>query len=254
MITVDNISLSFADMGLFDTKEPWLHPDVTVPTYEIVYVTEGEVHIAEGDNEYHLQRGDMLLLDADVNHRGIKQSFGRTTFFWLHYTVSNPAELGFPKLSRPDEALVSAVLRELLHLSLTSRKLAEITLARLLFECTQEKSQGNRRAYEIDEYIRLNSDKVLTVGQVAEHFSLSPDHVSRLLRSQFGFDGKTAIVKRRIHYIKSILMNTEKPIKLVADECGFEDENSFVKFFKYHEKTTPTAFRNRFYQIRMNKK
>ena len=40
----------------------------------------------------------------------------------------------------------------------------------------------------------------------------------------------------------------------IALQCGFDDENKFVKFFKYHEGITPTQFRNRFFHVHMNSK
>ena len=254
MITVDKLNLEFSEIGLFDTKAEWTHPDATVSTYEIIYVTEGQVHICEGDEEYHLERGDMLLLEPDVRHKGCRTSHGRTAFYWLHYKLYGEQSLPLPKLSRPPEADVLSALRELLHLSAVSKRLSDIALAKLLFELIEERRSGNTRAHEIDEFIRVNSSAPLTVSEVAEHFRLSADHIARLLKREFGYDTKTAIVRRRMLYLKSALLNTDMTLKEIAEECGFEDENSLVKFFKYHEKTTPTAFRNKFFHILKNNK
>lgn len=254
MIAIDNIKIDFSGMGLFDTKEPWSHPDVTVSTYEIIYVTEGFVHIAEGDTVYHLCRGDMLILSPNVNHRGVGESRGRTSFYWLHFFIEGSEELKLPKLSRPNEAEALSALRELMHISAISKRLSDVCLAKLLIELTEERRSGNSRAHEIDEYIRVNSRRPLTVGEIAEHFRLSADHVARLLKREFGYDTKTAIVKRRMLFIRSALINTDKSVKEIAEACGFEDENAFVKFFKYHEKTTPTQYRNRYFYIRKNDK
>ena len=254
MITIDNINIEFSSIGLFDTKEDWCHPNATVSTYEVIYVTEGLVNIAEGEEQYTLSKGDMLLLDAGITHRGTAVSHGRTGFYWLHFNISDMGALHLPKLSHPEPSVMLNAMRELMHLSVASRRLCEIALAKLLFECAEERTVGNSRAYEIDEYIRVHSEAPLTVTQVAEHFSISPDHMSRLLKRQFGYDAKTAIVKRRLHLIKSCLINTDKVLKEIAEECGFEDENALVKFFKYHEKITPTAFRNKFFYIHTNSK
>ena len=254
MITVDNIKIDFSDMGLFDTKDVWSHPAVTVSTYEIIYVTDGYVHIAEGDREYHLCRGDMLLLEPNINHRGIKESVGKTGFYWLHFYMEGFDDMPIPKLSKPNEAETLSSMRELMHISAVSKRLSDIYLGKFIFELTEERKSGNTRAHEIDEYIRVNSSGNLTVKDVAEHFRLSADHVARLLKREFGYDTKTAIVKRRLLFIRSALINTDKSIKEVAEECGFEDENTFVKFFKYQEKTTPTAFRNKFFYIKTNNK
>lgn len=254
MITVDNTNIEFSGMGLFDTKATWRHPVACVSTYEIIYVIEGQVHISEGESEFHLEKGDMLILEPNITHRGCRESEGRTAFYWLHYTISNAKALPLPKLSRPSAADIIPALKELIHLSAVSKRLSDISLAKLLFELVEDRGRGNSRAHEIDEYIRLNSASPLTVTEVADYFSLSADHIARLLKREFGYDTKTAIVRRRMMYLKSTLINTDKTLKEIAWECGFEDENALVKFFKYHENTTPTAFRNKFFYLYKNNK
>ena len=41
-------------------------------------------------------------------------------------------------------------------------------------------------------------------------------------------------------------------MKQIASELGFSNENLFIKFFLYHEKITPTAFRSRYYNTHLN--
>lgn len=254
MITVNGIDLTYSNMGLFDSDKEWIHPTVTVDTYEIVYVVEGQVHIREGERRFDLSKGDLLVLEPGVEHGGTEPSYGRTSFYWMHYRCSAPEKLALPKQFAPDEVDTLRTLGELMHLQQADPVIAELTLARFLFECGKEAEYGNKKVREIAAYIRANSRFPLSVAEVAERYGYSPDHLSRMFKREFGYDAKTAIVKNRLEYIESRLLNSEYSIKEIAAQCGFEDENAFVKFFKYHTKTTPTLFRNKFFHVHINSK
>ena len=252
MLNINGIELKSSKMGLFDCDNEWIHPTVTVGTFEVIYVTEGEVHIREGERCYDLGKGDMLLLEPNVEHGGTQVSHGRTSFYWLHYHYSDREALGFPKESRPDAVEVLRTLGELIHLQQADPVLYELTLARFLFACGRETVYGDKRANEIAAYIRAGSRRALTVADLAERFGYSTDHLSRLMKREFGYDAKTAIVKGRLAYIESCLINSVRSIKEIAADCGFEDENAFVKFYKYHTGKTPTMFRNQYFHTHIN--
>jgi len=254
MITFNGVQLQYSNMGLFDSNLDWIHPTVTVKTYEIIYVVEGEVHIREGEDAYDLEKGEMLLLAPNVEHSGTRHSFGRTSFYWLHFHCSDLAAIGFPKRCKPNESATLRILVELMHLQQANPLVAELSFARFLLECGRESERGNRRIAEICEYIRINSGRNLTVTEVAERFGYSADHLSRLLKKELCVDAKTAIVRYRMEYIESRLLNSDYSVKEIAAQCGFEDENSFVKFFKYHAGTTPSYFRNKYYHVHINNK
>ena len=64
MISIDGkINVAFSNMGLFDTEADWIHPTVTINTYELIFVTEGEVKIREKEKNFRFKKGDMLLLE-----------------------------------------------------------------------------------------------------------------------------------------------------------------------------------------------
>ena len=69
MITLDNkVNLTFSNMGLFDTESPWTHPVVTIDSFELIFVTEGTVSLYEGDKNFELNKGEMILLFPGVTH------------------------------------------------------------------------------------------------------------------------------------------------------------------------------------------
>ena len=253
MLNINGINLEFSNMGLFESDGAWIHPTVTVDSYELIYVVAGDVFLREGNDEYHLASEEMLLLEPNREHGGTAVSHGYTSFYWLHFYTDTPDAFSLPKRSKPSDG-IKRQLAELMHLQGTNRTVAELTFARFLLELNHKIEFGSRRAYEITEFIRINAHRPLTVRDVANRFGYSPDHLSKILKREFGYDTKTIIVKKRIEYIESMLINTDYSIKEISQQCGFDDENKFVKFFKYHTSTTPSQFRNRYFYVHMNSK
>lgn len=255
MIMIQDTKLNFVYMGLFESRDEWIHPTVTVDTYEIIFVTAGCVHIRERDKVYHVKKGEMLLLDAGVEHGGVEISYDKVSFYWLHFETDKICFFNIPKTSIPNSIRPERVFREIMQYNQRGETvLAELTLGRFLLECGASVERHNKIAYEISEYIRISSDKKITVEDISARFGYAPDHISRLLKTEFGVGAKTLIIEKRLAYIESVLINTNGPIGVIAEKCGFDDENAFLKFFKYHEKITPTQFRNEFYRVHMNSK
>ena len=253
MIQLNETALSFVVIGLFDRWESWIHPTITVETYELIFVTEGQVHIREGEQIYHLKKGDLLLLDPFVEHGGVEASEGHTAFYWLHFHTDNINLFSLPKQSCPDFVRTLRVMKELMQCrEQDSKTVAELILGRFLMEGGTPVVRKSKTAHEIAEYIRIHAAKPLRVEEVADHFGYATDHLSRILRNEFGKSAKTVILEQRLSLIESRLLNTNDTVKEIAKECGFEDENIFVKFFKYHEQVTPTQVRNEFFRVHMN--
>jgi len=95
----------------------------------------------------------------------------------------------------------------------------------------------------IREYIDANSDHELTITDIAAHFNYSTRYISRIFR-RFHNDGiKNYIVSARINQIKLILMTTDLTLKEISEKLGFRDYKLMLKYYTYHEKMSPTAFR-----------
>ena len=141
-----------------------------------------------------------------------------------------------------------------MHDAQTDRRMAEARLCLLLLQLGSGREYRNRQAYETEEYLRLHAAEPLTVAAVAARFGYSPDHLSRVYRKEFGRDLKSGIVRHRLEFMEARLANTDDTLKSLAGQCGFEDENAFVKFFRYHAGLTPTEYRNRFFRVHRNEK
>ena len=256
MIKIGDIEMEFVYMGLFTTTDPWMHPIVTEKTYEIIYVTAGEVHLFEGEQEYHLRENDTIVLSPGMCHGGCAESHGRTSFYWLHFTLRGENPFFPTTMIRGfgDPAL----LRELLHYSNmpgASFYRIEATLAYLLAELSAggERANASSLAASVLEWSRINARCGLTVEAVATHFGYNKEHISRLVRTQYGTGLKALIDDFILKKAGDLLCNTTYSVKEIAALLHFPSSGALIHFFQYHKKQSPTQYRNRFPYTHMNK-
>lgn len=253
------LNVKFDYMGRFFSEGKWIHPDRVEKTYEITYVTDGTVYMHdEKTGDMVLDKGNLAIFEPGVRHFGNAESDG-VGFYWLHFRT---AECGLPFKQRFFKKIDSPHLfKEILHYSFLPQRpdyLVNCILLRILAEiqflAENAFENKNRQAEAIYEWVRINADGRLTARKVASHFGFSVDHTSRLMKRYYGLGLKTLINNFTLLKAKEMLVNTEKYIKEIAGEAGFEDDKAFVGFFKYHEGIYPSEFRNRFYGVHMNKK
>ncbi|QJD81652.1 helix-turn-helix domain-containing protein [Spirosoma rhododendri] len=99
-------------------------------------------------------------------------------------------------------------------------------------------------AYFVDD--KLPSQGVPTVAYLSDALHLSPNYLSRLLKTLTGQTTKQFILSRVIELAKEKLSTTNLTIAEIAYALGFEHPQSFNKFFKTKTNLTPMAFRQSF--------
>lgn len=98
---------------------------------------------------------------------------------------------------------------------------------------------------DIINFLTANYRDSLTLGEVADHFGLSKAYLDRLF--------KTEVQTSLIHYLQLIrlqhaydlLVNTDLPVTVIADQCGFANVRSLQKIFKDVYSATPSTYRKR---------
>lgn len=255
MINLNQVELRFSNMGLFVSHDPWTHPQRIINSYEIIYVLDGEFDMKEDDKTYHLKPHSIFLLEPGLKHGGVKKTTGTIKFYWVHFYCEQYQAFNLEKLYT-DKALEKELylFQEIMTYQQTENTLlCEIKLAELLVKLSGlKKIKHPKIVSEILEYIRINAGSNLTVNTVCSEFGYSADHCSRIIKKFMGISLNSLINQTKIKHIKTTLLNTNFPIKRISKLCGFEDENAFAKFFKYHTKLSPSQYRNTHNGIKVN--
>lgn len=96
----------------------------------------------------------------------------------------------------------------------------------------RKQNYKERIVQSVQEYIKANLNKKLTLNEVAAAFSFSPNYLSQLFAKycEGGFVGY--ITETKITIAKQLLTQTNKKIYEISDELGFENAFYFSKVFK----------------------
>ena len=251
-----NPNVKFHYAGLFQSSKTWMHPKRVENTYEIILVTEGTVHMKEGQKDIVAEKGDLFILSPLAEHYGTKPT-SNVSFYWLHFSLK---DISLPFSQTFFQNFENGYLfKEILHynnLPTPPSELINAVLVHLLsklYQIEQNKSQSfNAKAEKIHEWIRANANAKLTLNDISENFGYSKDHITRICKSNFGVGAKVLINTFILNKAKNLLANTDKYVKEIAGELNFIDDKSFISFFKYHEKCFPLEYRNKYGKIHIN--
>jgi AraC-like DNA-binding protein len=124
------------------------------------------------------------------------------------------------------------------------KKLMELTA-----ECCDFVKSGNERQNTgmitgVKEYLDAKfSDPMLNLDQVAENFGVSPFHLSREFKKNFGLNFVDYLSFLRINRAKHLLAETDGKIKDIVNEIGYNDVSNFIRKFRISEGITPGQYR-----------
>ena len=95
-------------------------------------------------------------------------------------------------------------------------------------------------------YLHKNYREQNAVTQLTRIAALSRSSLHRLFRQQTGMTTSGYVTQLRIGNACALLLNTEKPISLIADQVGYRNLSNFNRQFKETKGQTPREFRAAF--------
>ena len=134
-------------------------------------------------------------------------------------------------------------------------EMLQTMLKRYLILCTRmykEQQQSNLEAISIDiirqfnYLVEENYHKLHTVAAYAELLHKSPKTLSNLF-SKMGSKTPLQYIQERIMLAaRRLLRYSDKQVQEIAYELGYEDVQSFSRFFKRHEGVAPNTYKQQF--------
>ena len=134
------------------------------------------------------------------------------------------------------------------------QEMLQAMLKRFIILCTRAYKQVENLSIVADSQMQLVRDfnflveqhfrKKHSVAEYAQMLHKSPKTLSNLFSKVIGKSPQQFIQERRILEAKRLLLYSLKPVKEIAYELGFEDIQTFSRFFKKIEKISPSDFKN----------
>ena len=106
---------------------------------------------------------------------------------------------------------------------------------------------GNRAWYtyhRIVNYLTANFNTPINRATAAGDLKINECHISKLFKRYSKENFNSMLKSLRMNYAVKLLSAASSPtVAEVAENCGFENTDYFIKAFKVHYKTTPACFR-----------
>lgn len=100
---------------------------------------------------------------------------------------------------------------------------------------------------EIAKFLEQRASEEITLQDVASHFYLSREYISRKFKQEMNENISDYIANIRMNRAKELLGNLSLKISQVAEQVGFQDEKYFSKVFKKKTGSTPNDYRKGHY-------
>lgn len=96
---------------------------------------------------------------------------------------------------------------------------------------------------DIRVFLQSNYQYEITRDSVAQHFGISPNHLSRLFQTHGHMTFSSYLTHVRIDRAKHLLRSYNLKLDDVAARCGYHDTPYFCHVFKHLTKCTPIEYR-----------
>ncbi len=97
----------------------------------------------------------------------------------------------------------------------------------------------------VASYLQENYRKDIDVNTIAHDLNLSYSRLRKIVLDGCGLNVNDYINHKRISEAKKLITNSDKNIYEIAVEVGYNNEQSFARYFKKFEKITPGEYRKK---------
>lgn len=252
--------------------------------YELTLTLNSEGQRFIGDNISSYKHGDLVLMGPKIPHTWCSSPESHTgqthqaivlwlsekfvnTFIEPHVELRPARDL----LLRSGRGLTftkaltvraSTIIRAMLTEAPGARLASLITLLLLLAEdgrpspltsprteVSTLEGQSEERIARAIAYLHDHYEQELSIPALTSVSALSRSSLHRLFKLRVGMTISDYVAQLRIGHACALLMNSQKPIAIIAEQVGYANLAHFNRQFKRLKKTTPRTFRNEFTNI-----
>ena len=104
--------------------------------------------------------------------------------------------------------------------------------------------QNEKRINKVFQYVQKGFSGKPTLQEAAKSIHLSVSAFCKFFKRISGKTFSDYVNEIRIAHACTLLIETDKPVSVIANECGFENLAYFNRIFLRKKKMTPGKYRN----------
>ena len=224
---------------------------------EIIVLLKGSTSVILNGKEFKLEAGDFAVIFPNIIHsykEGENIDVGK--FIFSPDILPELKEIfksGIPqnpviKNATFESVLANEILTSYHNSSNHIQKGYLLLLTSKLIEHLQIVQRNNSDLSTLNaffDYCQKNFRSNITQKDAAKALHLSDSYLSHLFSGKIGVNFCCYINNLRVNEACSLLLNSEKSITAIAEECGFGSIRSFNRAFLHHKGLTPSEYRKR---------
>ncbi len=160
-------------------------------------------------------------------------------FSMINICIELCADFHFPLSDSEISKLCAYQSTEILRLQI------EECLQNLFYQTRQLLSESmNDSKYHLVDFVQQHyRDPELSLTILAEQFQLTQSYISKLFKEETGQTFVSYVRQLRFQYVKQELKFSDRSIKDIVQEAGYQDVANFSRLFKTNEGVTPGEYR-----------
>lgn len=245
---------------------------------EIIFCLKGSVKFSYAYEEFTLNAGEYISVDKDayylydgkdnvcvslyleLKYFEDKYPFICDNLFVCEGCAESTMEYPTPYHNKLKGMMIALLKylqwnsREDIHVINASEKIVDLFVEHfdVFFYHVKQMSPSDdhfQRTREINQYLRRHMKEKITIESIAKEFNFTPGYTSEFMRkNSVGFRSMLAYI--RANDSEALLLNTNKTILEISEECGFSDVKYYYSAFKKWYKCTPKQFREHYGKLK----
>ena len=228
----------------------------------------GRGRLRTPERAYPVGRGDCFLLRGRRRYRGTHDPTAPLTVMAVHFdvirdnrVVTLPDQLRQEHRHLDDPEFVSQCLERLLQSRNGTESMGDPfgsrqhaaafwlkAALREIIRVDSGESNGDAdpvaRIRRLCDYLRTHPTERHELSDLAGSCNLSQTHFSRLFRRETGVSPGRFLIQNRIEAAKSLLRDSDHPMKRVAQILGYQDQYFFSRQFRRETGMSPHEYRH----------
>lgn len=271
IIIANNSLPQLCGCGLFAASESFIHTDRVPDFCVLIYVIDGCIYVTEGDTDYEVNAGELLILKNGVHHFGKKKIQKGTKWIFVHFRISadcnalpfypDASPLGaydataesiltLPKFLDSVSARFEKELKTFIEYAQSDDAYKKWFINQRLFlllsslaVSTQGFSNNLTLSDRICRYLSDNIGVPFNSENIEKRFYLSYKYMSHLFKKEKGVTMQQYHNSVRMDEACRLLCSTLMSIGEIADKLGFSDVLYFSRCFRNYTGKSPSAYR-----------